>query len=300
MQKLTSSVIICTRNRLNDILSLFSSLKEQTIKPTEIIIIDSGDRPLNEHVAFSNMFTKTTFPTTQLVYKHTKPGLTYQRNVGISCASGDIIYFFDDDVVLQKNYLHEMNKTFVENSSYAGGMGTVINIGPPPSWRFKLFRKIFLLPRDYASGRFTLSGMPTHAYGTTAFKAVEVLGGCGMAYRSPVFKKNMFDEKLYGYAYMEDGDMARRVSYESPLFFNPAARLSHYNSPENRDAIVKNRAMFVHNYSYLFFKNVYPRNKLKIIAYWWSVLGLFVEAMLMRKWNFVKGYIKGLKGCKKE
>ena len=136
--------------------------------------------------------------------------------------------------------------------------------------------------------------MPTHPYGINTFKQVEVLNGCA-AYRKDILQKHRFDEQLDGYAYMEDCDMSRRVSYEVSLFFNPAAKLYHYNSPENRDHVIKNRAMYIHNYSYLFFKNFYSRNKFKLLAYYWSVLGLCIEAIILGKREWLRGYIYGLR-----
>jgi hypothetical protein len=85
------------------------------------------------------------------------------------------------------------------------------------------------------------------------------------------------------------------VSLKGKLFFNPAAQLYHYHSPVSRDKVVANRAMFIHNYSYLFFKNFYPYNKFKVIFYSWSILGLFVEALLYRRLDYVKGYWQGLR-----
>lgn len=295
MQKITSSVIICTRNRFNDLIRMLDSLRQQTIYPDELIIIDSSDKKLIDDSQFLETFNTKRFAQTNLIYKHTKPGLTYQRNIGISCAKKDIIYFFDDDVILDKEYLEQMNQAFINNPHAAGGMGTIRNIPGKNIDIYRLLHSIFLLQRDYASGNFTSSGMPTHAYGTEKFKSVQVLGGCCMAYKTNILKKYQFDETLNGYAYMEDSDMARRISYEAPLFFNPAATLQHFNSPISRDAIVENRAMFIHNYSYLFFKNFYSRNRLKIIPYCWSILGLFVEALLLRNTAYLKGYYRGLK-----
>ncbi len=93
---------------------------------------------------------------------------------------------------------------------------------------------------------------------------------------------------------MEDCDLSWRVSHDHPLFFNPAARLNHYHSPANRDGMKKRCALYVHNYSYLFFKNVYPHRKIKIFAYTWSILGLYVQALMYRQWDEIKGYTQGL------
>ena len=292
---LTISVIICTRNRVNDLANCLESLTKQTERIHELIIVDSSDLTLKKSAQIKPFFDQKRHFFDNLIYLHTKPGLTYQRNVGIKRASGDTIYFFDDDVELETNYLKEMNAVFEQHPEYAGGMGAIKNLGAPPSWRYRWYRSFFLLPRLYASGKFTWSGMPTHPYGGTQFKNVEILGGCCMAFRREALQQHLFDEQLRGYCYMEDADIARRISFEHSLFYNPRAQLVHHESPVARDQLVDRSAMLVYNYSYLFFKNSYPRRRLKIIAYYWSLLGLFLEALLMRDTEKITGYKKGLK-----
>lgn len=297
---ISSSIIVATRNRPDDIANFLDSLEQQTVKPNEIIIVDSSDKILCEYPSFLEHFSAKKFPNIRLIYKHTKPGLTYQKNIGVKAASCEIIYFFDDDIILEKNYLQDINKIFEENPIYAGGMGDISNIPPQKNisaFLSRFLKKIFMLPSVYSSGKFTLSGMPQHSYGTNKFKEVEVLGGGLTAYRSWVFKKNLFDENLKNYAFMEDCDFSRRVSYKHPLFYNPKAKLKHLESPVARDKLEINRAMFIRNYSYIFFKNFYPKNKLKVIAYFWSIIGLFAEAIFYRKnKSYLKGYTLGLIG----
>lgn len=293
MRILRTSVIICTRNRTEDLLLMLASLKEQTVPPTEIIIIDSSTTPVTENESVSALWNAAQFAS-HLLYKHTRPSLTYQRNQGVKVATGEVLYFFDDDVVLSPHYLEEMNETFIAHPSYAGGMGTVTPLAPYKPW-VNILRALFFLQRNYSHGNFTASGMSTHAYGDPHFKHVEVLGGCCMAYRSVVFKKYSFDETLEYYGYMEDCDFSYRVSRSWTLFYNPRAVLEHRQSPLGRDAVIDNKAMFIANYTYLFFKNFYPTNSWRILAYAWSILGLFLEALLiLRKKQWLQGYIKGL------
>lgn len=294
VKKLSSSIVLCTRNRVQDILKCLPSIAAQASTADELIVVDSSDTPLQRNTEFLASFNTQKFPHTKLVYQHTSPGLTYQRNVGISLATGDVLYFFDDDTELMPDYLHKMQIIFALHPQYAGGMGAVLDVPPKQNNFDRGLRALFLLQRDHASGKFTASGMPTHAYGVQHFMPVQVLGGCNMAFRASVLKTHKFDEKLRRYAYMEDCDISRRVSYEAPLFYNPAAQLYHYASPLARDRVLDNRAMYIKNYSYLFFKNFYPRNRLKIFAYAWSVVGLFVQAVAIRNTDYLKGYCKGL------
>ncbi len=290
----SESVVICTKNRLDDLVRCLDSLSRQTRAPQELIIVDSSDIPLQQEQLFLDHFNAECFPASNLKYIHTTPGLTRQRNIGVQHATGKIIYFFDDDVVLEKEYLSVMHAAFEVNPAYAGGMGTITNIAPL-SWRYRLFRTFFFLQRTYSSGLFTFSGMPTHPYGTPDFKHVESLGGCCMAFKKEILREYPFDESFSGYAFMEDSDISRRISFSRSLFFNPKARLAHFESGTARDKIGDSSAMFTFNYSYLFFKYHYPKNRLKIIAHWWSIIGLFLECIFLRDWLRLRGYYVGLK-----
>ena len=298
IKRLTTSVIICTRNRLDCIGACLESIACQSVLPDELIIVDSSDVPLLAQQNFLAIFNEQTFAHTRLLYRHTKPGLPHQRNVGIDIAREDIIYFFDDDVVLEPEYIKEMQRIFAGQPKYAGGSGAITNIAPY-KWTFRYFvRSLFLFQRNYASGNFTSSGMPTHTYGTTAFKDVEAVSGCCCAYRTTICKKIKFDEYLERYAYMEDCDFSKRVSKNQKLFYNPYAKLAHYQSPLNRERLVDFRTMFSHHYTYLFFKNFYKENRLRIFAYLWSMTGLclesFYSSITQCNTAYIRGYWKGL------
>jgi glycosyltransferase involved in cell wall biosynthesis len=132
MQKtITSSVIICTRNRPDDLRVCLDSIATQTMMPWEWLIVDSSDIPLSEQRVFNEYFSSIYFPNITLIDIHNKPELTHQRNVGIMRSTGDVLYFFDDDVKLERNYLECMNSIFIQHPHYGGGMGSVINIFPP-------------------------------------------------------------------------------------------------------------------------------------------------------------------------
>jgi GT2 family glycosyltransferase len=288
------SVIIPTRNRINDLVRCLQSLITQSTKPDEILVIDSSNVPIISEQKFQDITTQLNKNNIELIYKHTAPGLTYQRNIGTSLAHGNIIYFFDDDVVLEPDYIQHMQQIFKQYPHYYGGMGTIKNPSTALSIN-RLLRILFLMQRENGSGVFTFSGMPTHAYGKKQFQEVTVIGGCGMVYRTEIFKQHQFDETLGKYSYMEDCDFSKRISRTHKLFYNPAARLDHFKSPLNRDHIAQNRAQFIRNYSYLFFKNFYPENRLRIFGYCWTITGLFIEAsVLIRNIEYIRGYIHGL------
>jgi GT2 family glycosyltransferase len=292
---LSSSIIVCTRNRLNDIILLIPSVCAQTQPPDEFIIVDSSPLPLTQSQTFVDLFDQKKFLHTRLIYVHTtQAGSAHQRNVGAHNARADILYFFDDDTIVRPDYLEQMNTMFNNNPEYAGGMGSVSNISPKKYSLDRFLRYIFLLQRDYSSGKFTFSGMPTHAYGTDRIKNVEVLGGCCMAYKRDIFLSYLFDTNLGQYAYLEDADLSWRVSRTHKLFYLPYARLIHTKSPLNRATITSRKALFLKNYRYLFFKNIYPHSKKMIVMHWWSIIGLFVCALAAGDMQSLRGYFRGL------
>ena len=286
------TVIICTRNRTDDLLTCLQSLAQQTVMPYETIIVDSSTVPLTDQETYTQAVTH--LAQLPITYLHTAPGLTFQRNRGIERATGDVILFFDDDVTLSHDYLAAIERCFREHPDYAGGMGNVTNIKGYRYNLYRLYRQLFLLDRNHASGIFTLSGMPTHSYGNTAFQTIEVLGGCCMAFRTWALTEQKFDEKLRFYGYMEDCDISARLAQKYPLFYCPDAQLEHHESPLGRDRIRENRAMYVANYSYLFFKNFYPCARWKIIFFCWTVIGLLLEGVLRFNKDVFLGYCKGL------
>jgi GT2 family glycosyltransferase len=285
-----TSVVMCTRNRLSDILRFTKSLYLQSELPSEYVIVDSSDKPLEEESEYNALIASAPF---NVVYRHTAPGLTRQRNVGIKLATGAIFHFFDDDIVLYPDYLEIMNATHCDHPEYMGGMGTIVL--SPVTFKDKLrivFAKVFLLLRSHGDGKFYRSGFPKFPHGNiNKLSDTEILSGGVMSIKREIFDEFTFDNKLEGYSFLEDVDFSRRVSYKYKLFFNPDAKLEHHHTVvDSRER----RKQFLYNHRYFFFKNFYPLNRLNLIPHWWSILGLFALSILKPK-SRIAGYLDALK-----
>ncbi len=159
------SIIICTRNRFDDFTKTFPSVTAQTRLPDELIVVDSSDEKKLEAYLTS---VKLPFPVR---YFHTRPGLTLQRNHGIHECSSDLIFFFDDDVDLDVNYLAEVEKIFENDTAHAvGAVGGKIVRTSSLSARHKLEQFTFYVLRlifgvvGTRNGKFYPSGMPSHPH----------------------------------------------------------------------------------------------------------------------------------------
>lgn len=296
-----AAIIIPTYNRVKELEESLDSIIIQTTIPKEIIMVDDSDNAEIENLVGHRKYEfKEKDILLRYIRNEKQRSSAIARNIGIENATGDILYFFDDDVILEPDFLQTMNKTFIDNPVYMGGMGTILGL-PMLSVTgrlINLFRRFFLLQHDYGNGKFQKSGFPRHPYGTSNFKEVEVLGGCVMAYRTDILKEFKFDEKLTGYSYLEDVDLSRRVSYKYKLFYNPAAELEHRHG-SGRGNIRDRKKMYMVNHRYFFFKNFYSRNKMFVVAHWWSILGLIVYSLIFESKEVTKGYFDGLREFKK-
>jgi len=101
------SIGIVTYNRPETLKRVLDSLKTQTKKPLEIIIVDSSED--NETEKLVKKYKK-------IKYIHTK-NRVYQpaaRNMILKKCKGEIISFLDDDAIPEKKWLENVEKGFVE------------------------------------------------------------------------------------------------------------------------------------------------------------------------------------------
>lgn len=291
------SVIICTRNRFEDFNKTLPSLMVQTRLPDELIVVDSSDTNKIEMYLGS-----MSFPFSAR-YFHTQPGLTLQRNHGIRTSRGDLIFFFDDDVELDKDYLAEAEKVFANDVNRKIGAvgGQVVN---PYGNRTRTFRlrfelTVFGLLRwifglvGSGSGRFRFSGMPTHVPTMEYGKYFECLSGCCMAFRREVFEKAAFDESLALYGLMEDVDISKQtLDAGYKIYYQATAKLVHNESQTNRLDRQRWAEMTVTNYNYLFRKN-WAHDWFRWPFYYWALLGLIVINLHNR--DALRGTLSGIK-----
>jgi len=282
------SVIICTKNRHADLANALTSLAQQTHQPDEVIIVDASQQaaPPTIHQLLQEFAAHK--------YLRTAPGLPTQRNRGIDQSHGDLVFFFDDDVLLEADYVAQIARVFEQDQTqrYGGGMGQIYPRRRRAPWLHRLLAQIFMLGTSGGSGRLRLSGFVSFPHGTQVFKEVEALSGCCMVYRRKALQNHHFDETLGGYAYMEDVDLSYRVSREYALFYEPAARLHHLSSPTARGHQRLRAKMLVCNHHYLFKKN-FPQTFQRRLAHAWSLFGLAVRMILYRSPEGLLGVVDG-------
>jgi len=308
-EPLKISVAISTKNREHDIHKCMKSILIQSYEPYEIIIIDSSDT--NDLESKLNLLCEP--KNIVLKYVHAEVSLTCARNIAIEKCTGDVILFIDDDVILDKGYIKEIVKVFYRDAGkkIAGVTGNIVAEGVnaeevKKSFLYVINRKIveiltklFLLPR-HGNGRFQPSGFPTLIYSKNINDVIdtEFLFGCNMAFRKEIVDEFKFDENLYGYCDLEDDDFSYRISRAHRNVYTPFAKLIHNVSPVSRVENYAKAKMRMENHYYLFKKSLPQTLKYKF-AFWWSVIGLFVIAVVGINKGVLKGLMDGLINIKR-
>ena len=97
------SIVICTHRseRYEDLLEALDSLNAQSHNNLEIVVVVDGNKELY------NELVKSGIEVDKLILNEANLGLSKSRNRGTIEAGGDVIAFFDDDAVADKNWLEE-------------------------------------------------------------------------------------------------------------------------------------------------------------------------------------------------
>ncbi|MDE6257259.1 MAG: glycosyltransferase [Muribaculaceae bacterium] len=103
------SIIVPVYNRPEEVADLLQSLKAQTDKGFEIILVEDGSTipALPEGYDASSLRLK--------YYKKSNEGRSIARNYGIEHADGDFFIFVDSDCILPPDYIAKLRKSMEEN-----------------------------------------------------------------------------------------------------------------------------------------------------------------------------------------
>lgn len=270
------TAIIPTLNRPKPLEELLRSILANTRVPEETIVVDQSD---SEDTA---ALVREIGPAFEAVgasleyYWRRQKSLTAARNHGVAQARGDLISFFDDDLILSREYFEAVESIFVANPEVKGVQGFIVN----DSKRGRvsnLARKFFFA--DHVGKEFRIiPSFHAQVMDPDLVRRMRVvhsdfLNGVS-TYRRDVFERFSFDEKLTKYSLGEDRDFSYRVGKEYPgsLVVAGNAEVIHMHSGEGRLASRDYLFMQAAHSLYLFSKNIRPTVANKS-AFWWHWVG---------------------------
>lgn len=293
------SVVIPTCNRPNDLLCAVDSILKQNRLPDELLIVDQSRDDLSKNL-ITNLFAELR-NNVNLKYIHDDsiPGLVAAKKVAASLASGDIIMFLEDDVILEDDYIENMIQGFIHNHDMMGACGVVMEVAGADKF-YQLFFHLFHRG-IFHDRRVGIHGNPQE-WNQKLIQSNFLSGGVS-AYRREVFERVPFDTKN-NFFMLEDivfSTNAVRVFGEGKFYINTSARLEHRMSPVNRDRFTARYERKLREYACFYKLN--RDQRWALLNFVWLLSGLFMESffMILKSRHFgpligsVRGLIQGIK-----
>ncbi len=211
------SIVICayTEERWQELLAAVDSVREQTVRPLEIIlVIDHNPRLLAR--------TRRELRDVIVIENVHDRGLSGARNSGIAVAQGEVIAFMDEDAIAAPDWLASLQQHYGNPDIWGvGGLITPVWMGGRPSW--------FPPEFDWVVG-CTYRGLPRAA------QRVRNLIGCNMSFRHEVFQKvggfrngvGRIGNHPIG---CEETELCIRLQQQQPqaeLLYEPVSKVFHY------------------------------------------------------------------------
>jgi GT2 family glycosyltransferase len=183
-QKLTCSVVVCTRDRPSVLETCLSGISKQIFPPLEVIVVDNA--PENASAEATALRWKARY-----VYESAL-GASRARNRGAVEAKGDVIAYIDDDAFPEPGWLGALVAAFDEPTTVAVG-GRVV----PPSAEPEIVNLCCLIQGSGAARiPFHLDRTDPQWFEIAAFGGV-CASGANLAFRRAIFSDwSGFDIRL--------------------------------------------------------------------------------------------------------
>ena len=222
------SVILCTYNRCNLVLSALASLRRQTLPygQFEVIVIDNGstDGTINtvrEYVHAGALADKAPQDVWQVqCLSEPRNGLAYARHTGLLVAAGEIAVFLDDDTIADPKLLEHLLHAYEETGADAiGGSIELRWEASRPHW---LTDDLLDLLGYYAPAPTRLQLHEGDSFSSSNFSVkIEALRSIGSF--SPFLSKRMYLPTS-----MEVQDLCSRLHRAGySLWYEPGAAVAH-------------------------------------------------------------------------
>jgi len=256
MSELKLSVIIPTYNRCNDLNECLESLFEMKRVPDEVIVVDSCSTDSTYEVA-------RRFPVNYI--RISERSMVKARNVGLKRATGDVVAYVDDDVVVSRDWSINLLEPY-EDDKVGGVGGRVLPYG--------VHEGFYTLVRHCDVGRVLSNGMVFGNFDIPVPTPIEVdtLIGCNMSFRrGALIKIGGFDENFVGNCFRDETDVCIRLKRSGyKLVYNSKAVVWH----KFRGKVFSYERFYstIRNHAYFYFKNFQPITPWKFVAF---LLGTF-------------------------
>ena len=305
------AVLVPTMNRLDDMMEMVDSVLAQTIPMHVFAVVDAGDTPTLE----ARLREKLEPAGIELLYRTSEPGTSLQRNIGLDLlgpqlTDDDLVFFFDDDVLLEPNFVEEVIRCMALPMEPPVGcvLATFTQEPRPRGWQqawFQMFQMTHQV--DGNTAKLGAAGAVQWLMEPSTEVAVPVASGGRTCYRWAAIRDERLDEFLPGYTLNEDVEYSFRVAKAWTIIHSPTVRLFHKRSPKGRVDYGDRLSRMIYSQFY-FFRKHRPRDAGHLIALAWNAVGtstFYVAASLLKpdsvdRMGALKGVVHGYRKCVEE
>ena len=234
-------MVIPTYKRPESLLACVQSLVEQTRVPDELLIID--DDTLSSEV-LADIRSQCEQVEIQVVYhqkdhQHEPQGSATSRNIGVEKSQHDIVFIFDDDIVLESDFVASVMEEWEVNRSdeQLFAVGGIITNNRVPSRFEKFYHRIGGLG-DMNSWDINAVGFQSWNDGITETQLGHYAhGGVCSYHKSHLASLGGFAAFQGGRTALEDVEMFFKAKLAGlHTIVVPAARARHDHHPSGREA----------------------------------------------------------------
>lgn len=263
--------VVPTKDRPSELRVLLNSLRAQTRKADQLIIVD-GSSPTIKDVCDE-------YPDLNITYvREFPPSLARQRNVGMAALKAEITIagYLDDDLELDPGATERMEAFWKSASDDVGG--AAMSIRNEPAARHDALARFFMMNGDPSGGVLPSSFQ-------CAIPAIEKtcetkwLYGGATLWRRKVIDEFSYDEWYAGHGYGEDFDFSYRVGKKYRLFVIGDAKTLHHHHSMSLSQMYALGRQQTYNRIYFVKKN---RGDFPLAMVVWGMFGLiFMNALAL-------------------
>jgi len=267
-EKLSYSIVLCTYNNykmLEETLLSLSKIETGGISVTLTVVNNNSTDATQEIIKDAKK--KIPFKVKDIFEK--RPGLAIARNTGVRNSNSEIIIFTDDDILFEKDFLVQIDRTFRKSKCSATGSKIILKY---PNEKLN-----WLTSRiDYMYGSLDLGDKDKKfPEGTTP------LGPC-MAVRSALFEKyGYFNEELglkgthETLLRGEETELIERLMKGGEIVYYSANSVVYHVMKEERVTKAWFLERFIHS------GKLEGKNHKAFLFYWWASLVKLIIANLL-------------------
>jgi len=290
------SIVIPTYNRETDLKECLNSILEQTILPTELIVIDDGELPPDFIDDWKNNFSRLNINLVYYKKNHEieRRGSSESRNKSLELINNRIFFILDDDVVLERSFCEEIIEIWQNNNDKnLIGVGGLIKNRRRKLKVEKIFNLIFGLNSKY---RWDVNKVCFQVWDEEIkdpFVGYYAHGGV-CSYDLEKVKELKFSTFSGGRTALEDVDFCLRAKNKGYKFIiQPTAQLYHYPSQTTREGQFLSGYKEGFNRKVLFKANYKKPSIFLKTWFYWANIGWILRQFLVGNWEKGRGLISG-------